>query len=386
MTARGWSALALAGVLWLWSRLLGIGEILQVALALGVLLLAAAIWLRFRSRNLLVTRAVPESRIHRGDTVTMNVTIRNRDTHATPSITVFEKFPGSTESYELEVPPLPFGEHRLPVTVLMNRRGRYLLDGLQAILTDPFHLVRNRRKFADPATFIVYPRIETLPAPERKLSSSGGDNYRRAPASQGEDFYGVRDFRDGDDPRKIHWPTSARLGVLMVREEEVSARDRITLLLDDRSNAHSTESFDWAADAAASVADLYFRMELRVRLVRPGGTEIAAGRGSAHFERIMEDLAVATLAPANEDRLLALARRSQEDVLVIVSGEMGAATVAAAGRIAGRYREMVVVFPPGAQSAHRYAEPLRRTGVRVVAPHPAETLIDAWEASMGRGG
>lgn len=384
MTGRGWSALALAAGLWLWSRLLGVRELLQVALALGALLIVAAIWVRLRSRNLQVTRILVESRIHRTDTLTIDVAIRNRDPHPTPDITVVEKFPDSLGSYALEVPPLSFGEHRLSAGVQINRRGRYRIDGLEVVLTDPFNIVKNRRRFSDPAILLVYPRVETLPVPDRTLRHSGGDNSRRTPSAQGEDFYGVRDYREGDDPRKIHWPTSARLGVLMVREEEVSVQDRITLLLDDRSSAHCVESFDWAADAAASVADLYFRMGFRVRLARPGGLEISGGRGSVHYARIMEELAVASLGPATEDKLLALARRSAADVLVIVSGEMGAATAAAAGGIAGRYRETVVVFPPGQTSPHRYAGPLRTAGVRVVSPHPTETLIDAWEASMGR--
>lgn len=384
MTGRGWSALTLAAGLWLWSRLLGIGELLQVALALGVLLVVAAIWLRFRNRNLLVTRTLAESRIHRTDTLTIDITIRNRNAQATPGITVVEKLPDSLGSYALEVPPLSFGEHRLPVRVQINRRGRYRIDGLEVVLTDPFNIVKNRRRFSDPAILLVYPRIETLPVPDRTLRHSGGDNSRRAAAAQGEDFYGVRDYREGDDPRKIHWPTSARLGVLMVREEEVSVQDRITVLLDDRSSAHSVESFDWAADAAASVADLYFRIGFRVSLARPGGLETPGERGSLHYARIMEDLAVASLGQATEDKLLALARRGGADILVLISGEMGAATAAVAGRIAGRYREMIVVFPPGQTGSHRYAGILRAAGVRVVSPHPSESLIDAWEASMGR--
>lgn len=385
MTGRGWATLTLAAALWLWSRLLGVGELLQLALALAILLGLAAIWLRFRSRNLLVTRTLPTSRIHRTDFLKIDISIRNRDAHSTPEITVVEKFPDHAGSYEVEVPPLSFGEHRFPVTVQINRRGRYRIDGLGAVLTDPFNLVRNRRRFSDPVNLLVYPKVEKLPIPDRALRYWGGDNSRSTPSSAGEDFYGVREYREGDDPRKIHWPSTARRDVLMVREEEVSIQDRITLLLDDRSTAHSAESFDWAVDAAASVADLYFRMGFRVKLARPGGMEIPADRGSIHYARIMEELAVVSLGPASEDKLLAVARRGAADVLVIISGEMGAATAAAAGRIVGRYREMVVAFPFGLESSHKYAAGLRTVGVRVVLPHSSDTLTDAWEASMGRG-
>ncbi len=383
MTGRGWAALTLTAGLWLWSRLLGVGELLQVSLALGVLLVAASIWLRLRSRHLLVTRSLSESHIHRTDTVTIDITIRNRDAHPTAEISVSEQFPDSLGSYAVDVPALTFGEHHVAAAVQINKRGRYRLDALEAVLTDPFRIVRNRRHFSDPALLLVYPKVESLPVPNRAQPTSGGGHARRAPTSAGEDFYGVRDYRQGDDPRKIHWPSSARMDRLMVREEEVSIQDRITVLLDDRSVAHSEESFDWAADAAASVADLYFRMGFRVKLGRPGGPEISAARGSLHYARIMEALAVASLSPATEDKLLALARRAGADVLVMVSGEMGAATAAAAARIAGRYREMVVVFPPGLASPRRFAGSLRSAGVRVVSPHSSESLKDAWEASMG---
>lgn len=51
-------------------------------------------------------------------------------------------------------------------------------------------------------------------------------------ALHGEDDQTVREYRDGDDLRRIHWPASARTGELMVRQEDRPAKRRAVVILD----------------------------------------------------------------------------------------------------------------------------------------------------------
>lgn len=383
MTGRGWALLALAAALWLWARALGVNELSQIALGLLVLCIGARVWMRQRNRGLHVSRSFGKSRVERGEPIDLELVIRNFDSGSTPALTVEETLPRHPGPLRTEIPPLRIGDHRVTRPVEFQKRGRYLFERISVTLTDPYGIARSTRRFSDPVSVLVYPKVEALSTPDTALRTTQTEGARRAPAPRGEDFYGVREYRPGDDPRRIHWATTARLGTLMIREEEISGRDRVSILLDDRAPAHTEATFDWSADAAASLASLYLRLGLQVRLVRPGGTEIPAGRGAGQYERIMEELATASLRQAAEEKLLALARRGQDDILVMVLGEIGAPTVGTLARIAGRYRELVVVFGPGIESPLSYGSQLARTGARVV--HAVNRpLSQAWDLSMGR--
>ena len=58
-------------------------------------------------------------------------------------------------------------------------------------------------------------------------------------ALHGEDDQTVREYRDGDDLRRIHWPATARTGELMVRQEDRPAKRRAVVVLDSRSSGHA---------------------------------------------------------------------------------------------------------------------------------------------------
>jgi uncharacterized protein (DUF58 family) len=120
-----------------------------------------------------------------------------------------------------------------------NRRGRHLLGPLRLRLLDPFGLVERGAIGADTAPLVVVPRVMPLgtggPAAGH---GGGGEGTRRSIAVHGEDDVSTREYRHGDDLRKVHWRATARTGELMVRLEERPWRAQATLLLDTRTRAH----------------------------------------------------------------------------------------------------------------------------------------------------
>lgn len=120
---------------------------------------------------------------------------------------------------------------------------------------------------------MVLPR--TLPlTPVRGVPAGGGGESASSPrtALHGEDDVGVREYRVGDDLRRIHWRSTARTGETMVRQDDEPARRRALVVLDDRAVAHAGTggggSFEWAVTAAASVTHLLLgaRFEVHLRL------------------------------------------------------------------------------------------------------------------------
>ena len=101
-------------------------------------------------------------------------------------------------------------------------------------------------------------------------SGTGDDRPRAFAAGSAEDVT-VREYRLGDDLRRVHWRSTARTGELMVRREEQPWQSRATVLLDSRLVAHEGSgpgsSLEWAVTAAASIAVHLARTGFAVRLL-----------------------------------------------------------------------------------------------------------------------
>ena len=88
--------------------------------------------------------------------------------------------------------------------------------------------------------------------------AGAGESQARIVAVHGEDDAATREYRYGDDLRRVHWRSTARTGELMVRREEQPWECRATLCSTPAAVRHRgegpTASFEWAVSAAASIA------------------------------------------------------------------------------------------------------------------------------------
>jgi uncharacterized protein (DUF58 family) len=145
-------------------------------------------------------------------------------------------------------------------------------------LTDPFGLCELTRSFPSVDKLTVIPQISALPRVRLAGEYAGtGDSRARSVAVHGEDDAATREYRDGDDLRRVHWRSTARVGELMVRREEQPWESRATVVLDTRLYAHRgegpTASFEWAVSAAASIAVHLREAGYKLRMVAAGGAQ-----------------------------------------------------------------------------------------------------------------
>ena len=78
---------------------------------------------------------------------------------------------------------------------------------------------------------LVYPTVYPVPPPAPQARYHGDTQLNKI-GRRGE-FFGLREYRDGDDRRSIHWRSSARSNRLLVREYEEEAQQRTTILIDN---------------------------------------------------------------------------------------------------------------------------------------------------------
>jgi len=242
-------------------------------LALAVPLLSALLVLRSRVRIANRRRAEPHRAVS-GDSVVMHLTISNRSLLPTGSLMLEDQLPNQMRGNARFVLDGLFSRESRTVSYRMPHlpRGRYRAGPLHIRLTDPFHLIDVRRSFTATSEITVAPIVERLRGVEPPRSMDVGDNAgSHSIGARGADDASTREYRTGDDLRKIHWRSSARTGALMVRQEERPWQGQITLLLDSRAAAHvdasdgavrrdgdhderTRSSFEWAVSAAATVA------------------------------------------------------------------------------------------------------------------------------------
>ena len=189
---------------------------------------------------------------------------------------------------------------RLQARVLMPRRGPARLPAAVVVTRFPFGLFIKRRALPEPAEIIVYPHVRSMSDAELGAPASGENAGTQQRARAGE-FFGLREFREGDDARRIHWPASTRLARPVVREMETGGLPECVLAMP--SGTAGTPDFETAVETAASVAVGWLERGARVALTEQGRTVVPPGEGSAHRRRVLETLAMAGFGPSDLARL-----------------------------------------------------------------------------------
>ncbi|HLU73180.1 MAG TPA: DUF58 domain-containing protein [Nonomuraea sp.] len=280
LTARGRSFLASGTAALLMAYLLGENDLFRIGvLVVALPLLAAMVVARTRYR-LSCARRLDPARAEAGGEARVTLRLENVTKLPTGLLLIEDTVP-----YALGVRPRFVldrvegrGIREIDYKVRSDLRGRFPIGPLSIRIADPFGLVELTRSFTITDTLVVTPQV--VPLPHVRLSgewTGGGDSRTRSVAAAGDDDVAPREYRQGDDLRRVHWRSSARHGELMVRREEQQWQSRGALLLDTRKYAHRGEgprsSLEVAVSAAASIGVHLAREGLGLRLVTDQGPE-----------------------------------------------------------------------------------------------------------------
>jgi uncharacterized protein (DUF58 family) len=295
----------------------------------------------------------------------------------------------------------PRGVREVSYPVRSEVRGRFRIGPLSVRLTDPFGLVELSRAFNAADDLVVTPVVSPLPAVRLGGDwSSGGEAVARAVAAYGHDDAATREYREGDDLRKVHWRSTARVGELMVRREEQPFTSRGTLLLDARVAAHQGQgpgsSLEWAVSAVASIGVALLRQGYSLRLVDDTGADLVPAALPSAEGVVLEALAAVTpsLRASLEGATDQLRRTGVDGVLLAVLGEVDAHDAERLARLRYGGATCVAVLMDtstwvGTAASRRQlatARLLQKTGWRVLRVMHGTTLASVWPQASSRGG
>ncbi|MEU4224522.1 DUF58 domain-containing protein [Nonomuraea sp. NPDC026600] len=329
LTSRGRSFLASGVAAMLMAFLLGENDLFRIGVLVTALpLLAAMVVARTRYR-LSCARRLDPARAEVGGEATVTLRLENVTRLPTGLLLIEDTVP-----YALGVRPRfvldrveSRGVREIDYRVRSDLRGRYTIGPLSVRITDPFGLVELTRGFTISDTLVVTPQVVALP--HVRLSgewTGGGDSRTRSVAAAGDDDVAPREYRQGDDLRRVHWRSTARRGELMVRREEQQWQSRGALLLDTRRYAHRGEgprsSFEVAVSAAASIGVHLAHEGLGLRLVTDQGAEHLTDSGLSWS--LLDTLAVVRNSTARslEMGVSALRQGGGDGLIVAVLGSL----------------------------------------------------------------
>lgn len=398
LTTRGRCLLAagIAAAICAW--ILNERDLLRVAAFITILPLMVAVFLALSKVRISATRRLLPHRVVAGQPVTVELEVAR-----TSRLTSGELLLEDGVTYALGNRPrfiarhLPFKHPaRLSYGLRPDLRGVHHIGPLQATVTDPFGLCEFDSELTGTSQLIVVPRTERLDGLAPGAAGVGDEGALRQTAGPGEPDAVVRQYRQGDDLRMVHWPSTARQDELMVRVEQRPARSGTTVLLDRRAAAHhgsgKTASIEWAVSFAASVCLHLRRRGQDVRLVTEHARTLAQvqGSGGDAADNLVLD-ALAMLRPAHQRDITLGHDPAVGEQLVAVLGSVSNKAIAELARYRARgtvSRAVLLdtaawsssVTAPGTRrtAAHTSARMLQAAGWTVVIAGPRSDFADVW--------
>ena len=216
-------------------------------------------------------------------------------------------------------------EQSWPVRTPCYQRGRFILGPISLSSSDPFGLFPLTKHLPSNFTFpvVVYPQAVDLPAFQPPVGELiGGEAQRRRTHYVTTNVSGVREYAFGDSFNRIHWPSTARTGRMMVKEFELDPIADVWIILDMERQVQAGLAYnelplpklpevhweklpkfqlppsteEYSVTIAASLAKHFIRQNRSIGLITYANTQhrdiAQSDRGARQLTRIYEMLAV----------------------------------------------------------------------------------------------
>ena len=251
--------LALAGWYKTVNLLMLVGYIM-IALAL---VNAVVGWLLIRG---VTARRMPSVAVYPGETVSSAIEVVNESRFAS-TVTLHDRSGPHNNSWL--VVQLQQDETR----TLMGRwhflqRGVHPLGPLVADCSYPFGILHVHRIIAEPGRILILPAVGGVQLNLfRRWIVRGGahDSNERRPSRRAipgdGDVRGLRPYRPGDNPRTVHWRSSARRGQLLVHEYDSSQPIHLVVVVEpylpENPTAAQRDALEWALSLAMTLGQTW---------------------------------------------------------------------------------------------------------------------------------
>ncbi len=311
LTARGLGIVVATVALVVLAFVLGLPELLGLAVA-ALVLFAVAAFLVLGGRGVAVTPVAPP-RVERLSEASVRMRVEAQRAHRRGL---------RLRSLQEGVPAVPVVWEptgiRADVPIPTDRRGPITMGPWVVERVDPWGLLRRTVGRAEGVALLVTPRVRSvsMAALPSILTDYGG-----AAELGTQTFATLREYVIGDELRHVHWRSSAKVGTLMMRQYvDVSRPSIVLVLVADRRAYVSIDEFESTVDFIASLAFAAASSGLDVDVMTTTGER--ASHGSTRATAVLDMLSMVEPVTTGPDaRLMRLSRAST--LVVAGNGETG---------------------------------------------------------------
>jgi len=347
--------------------LLGSSELVAIALAV-LAIIGVSFCTAFFSRPVVLTSfSISPQPAHVGDTLTIAPQLENF---------------GPTWSLDFKPNPklgtaTRIGETDLNYAAVAKSRGNFEFGEILAHHEDILGFARTTVTWTIPQLITIYPRLFDLVVPHSGTGSGAGRGFFSAPASS--DDVTLRTYVRGDEIRRIHWAATARQGELMVRSEESSAQNVLSIVLDNRAIFADSRPSEWAISAAVSVGVNALEQQWSVQLIHAQNAN--AREPTPVFTQARALLEFATDLPLNDrEQFIEAIRHAKADLTVAFLQDIDEDLHRELTQLSAQVRAVAYRGPGGALEAPELAI---GTDLAVTYVHTDDDLAKKWREFIG---
>ena len=332
-----------------------------VALSLPIVLYLAimSLFMEEADAKLEIERRLSESRIMAGDTIEVEIIIKNTGSKI-ELLEIVDNLPDYVtlmEGNNRALLSLDEGEEQSFSYVLdCPLRGRYLLEAMDLNIMDSGRLHKVNAKMKDVSEFSVVATVEPMKgvkiAPRKTRNWVGMIKSRRV--GIGTEFYGIRDYVSGDEMRKINWKASSRYDKLVTNEYEAECSGDITIILDARVEANvgfiENSTVEHGVRAASTISQHILADKNRVGLIvlRDIIDEVYPAFGKRQFYKLSEhllDVKPMGLLPFENVGWMVTSYFPLESQIIVISALTDREIISTIGDLCARGYDVVVISP-----------------------------------------
>ena len=247
-----------------------LGFLLSLIVLSGVMSEAALRYVR-------IERRLP-MRAHAGSPMSIELAVTNgKKRRASYSIEIEDMRANTSvasRTYLLKVPPLQ--TETATYAFVPKARGTLEFTAFRIATRYPFGLFEKWRVIAAPATMLIFPELLACDESSADTSVRGAQNISRE-VGRGTEVASLREYRDGDEMRSVHWQRTASLGRTVVREYEREQSKSLVIRINNLRPSEPDSA--WAAHFERTISQSAF---LAHKALREGASaEIIARNGAA---------------------------------------------------------------------------------------------------------
>lgn len=297
----GWVLIALTILLWVVGAVMGWYELRVAATVLAFILVICALFLIGRTEYD-VSLDLARTRVVVGERAVGALTLSNPSSRAIlPSRVVLPVGSGRGEFSIQRLAPQQQAEELFAIPT--QRRGVVEVGPVSVVRGDPLGIFERAHRRDDPVDLYVHPRTVLFGGQSlgflRDLEGLPAADLSRDDVS----FHALLEYQPGDDLRHVHWRSTARTGVMMVRQFEETRRSHFVIGLSRSSGDYRTDDeFELGISVAGSIGLRALRDSQRVD-VRVQGRELASGTG----KQLLDSLAMVEESKPREGGIRELA-------------------------------------------------------------------------------